>query len=82
MLDRTQEVIAWTNTAIGMPDCDETVLAAINIEFMDTMEGPHEPVVVAIFDGEDWIEAATGGNISHAVVAWAHMPTGPFLERV
>lgn len=69
--------VHWHLVADALPDVDQTVLVAISDEALESMYGPHEPVVAAWYDGEIWLEHATGGQINHAFTHWCDLPDRP-----
>ena len=61
-----QEKLTWT--AGTVPDADQVVLV--------TLDGDSDPTWVGFWDGETWIDAATGGEFADQVVSWSPMPAG------
>lgn len=66
-----EEVLAW-HYLPAMPDADFTVLLWVRY-------GHTSDWCAGWWDGETWRDAASGGEVSGAVVAWAE-PMGPNAE--
>lgn len=62
------ETMTWWSVGARLPDADVTVMV--------TLEDESEPCWPGYFDGEQWIEASTGGPFAVRVIAWADMPAG------
>ena len=75
------ETITWQAVTHAMPDEDQTVLVAISVAAMDTLQGPHEPVLKAFLCIGEWVDCETELNVTEAVTHWADMPTGPHLMK-
>lgn len=70
------ESIVWHDVDDRMPDSDYTVMAAIDPKRAEPWD--YDLTFEAYYDGEAWIEAATGATvIDGAVTHWAHKPVGP-----
>ena len=61
------EPLAWRPTALALPDADITVLCWTE---------PAAEWHAGWYDGEQWLDAATGGPMAGTVTHWAE-PEGP-----
>lgn len=63
-----KEIVIWKNVAAELPDHEMTVLV--------TLLGDGDPVGLAYYSEDGWIDCGTGGLIAGGVRHWAELPEG------